>query len=309
MVVLAYGTQTPLLLYLTPLIFCSSAGAWSWYVLRHGLMWNIRLRCCRCCKASSIIIVDFLVRTIISADNVVLPDSSTSHSVALVSWSVRSWALPGVSLASVLSTFSLLIGISKCQLLPVMVSLSMNAQSKPQFTDYDHSWYKRSEFGIRAAIFVAAGTISGAFGGLLAYGISFMDGVGGKPAWSWIFILGMYHAHSCVLASLNRSCLVEGLATVVAGIVSFWIIQDFPDTAKFLSEAERTVVVRRLQSDDQISASGENLKLRVVWNAISSWKVWLCMIMYAGSAGPVYAFSLFLPSIISQVCLKTLLLL
>ncbi len=45
--------------------------------------------------------------------------------------------------------------------------------------------------------------------------------------------------------------ILEGLITVVAGIASFWIIQDFPDTAKFLSEEERTVVVRRLQGDDQ----------------------------------------------------------
>lgn len=57
-------------------------------------------------------------------------------------------------------------------------------------------------------------------GGLLAAAISNMDGIGGKPAWAWIFIL-------------------EGLFTVLVGIASFWIIQDFPDTAKFLSEEER----------------------------------------------------------------------
>ena len=31
-----------------------------------------------------------------------------------------------------------------------------------------HSWYKRSEYGIRAAIFFSAASLSGAFGGLLA---------------------------------------------------------------------------------------------------------------------------------------------
>ena len=30
-----------------------------------------------------------------------------------------------------------------------------------------HSWYKRSEYGIRIAIFFTAASISGAFGGLL----------------------------------------------------------------------------------------------------------------------------------------------
>ena len=32
---------------------------------------------------------------------------------------------------------------------------------------YLHSWYKRSEYGIRIAIFFTAASISGAFGGLL----------------------------------------------------------------------------------------------------------------------------------------------
>lgn len=47
-----------------------------------------------------------------------------------------------------------------------------------------------------------------------------MDGIGGRPGWAWIFIL-------------------EGLATILAASASFWIIQDFPDTAKFLTDTER----------------------------------------------------------------------
>ncbi|TFK48566.1 MFS general substrate transporter [Heliocybe sulcata] len=152
----------------------------------------------------------------------------------------------------------------------------------PGVNYYLSCWYRRSEFGIRAAIFFSAATVSGAFGGLLAAAISKMDGIGGKPAWAWIFIL-------------------EGLATVLAGAVSFWIIQDFPDTAKFLSEAERTVVVRRLQGDNQFSAAGERLKLKYIWRSLSDWKTWLGMIVYMGADGPLYAFSLFLPSIITEV--------
>ena len=83
-----------------------------------------------------------------------------------------------------------------------------------------------------------------------------MDGIGGKPAWAWIFIL-------------------EGLLTVVAGAMSFWIIQDFPDTAKFLNEAERTFVIRRLQEDDQHSAGGENLKWTYIFQSLLDWKTWL----------------------------------
>ncbi|KAJ3993883.1 MFS general substrate transporter [Lentinula boryana] len=152
----------------------------------------------------------------------------------------------------------------------------------PGVNYYLSCWYKRSEFGIRAAIFFSAATVSGAFGGLLAAAISNMDGIGGKPAWAWIFIL-------------------EGLATVIAGALSFFIIQDFPDTAKFLSEAERTVVVRRLQGDDQFSAAGEKLRMKYIIKSILDWKTWVGMVVYVGADMPLYAFSLFLPSIINQV--------
>ncbi|KAF9048333.1 MFS general substrate transporter [Hymenopellis radicata] len=137
----------------------------------------------------------------------------------------------------------------------------------PGVNYYLSCWYKRSEFGIRAAVFFSAASVSGAFGGLLAAAIANMDGVGGKPAWAWIFIL-------------------EGLATVLAGFLSFWIIQDFPDTAKFLSEAERTVV---------------KLKMKYIWMSLADWKTWVGMMIYAGCDMPLYAFSLFLPSIINQV--------
>lgn len=42
-----------------------------------------------------------------------------------------------------------------------------------------------------------------------------------EQGWGWIFIL-------------------EGLATVLLGIASYWVIQDFPDTAKFLTAEEST---------------------------------------------------------------------
>ncbi|KAG7093082.1 hypothetical protein E1B28_009370 [Marasmius oreades] len=143
-------------------------------------------------------------------------------------------------------------------------------------------WYKRSEFGIRMAVFFSATTASGAFGGLLAAAISKMDDIGGKPGWAWIFIL-------------------EGLATVVAGVASFWLVQDFPDTAKFLSEAERTVIIRRLQGDDQFSAAGEEFRWKYIRQSLLDWKTYVGMIIHCGCVMPQYTFSLFLPSIINQL--------
>ncbi|EJD08568.1 MFS general substrate transporter [Fomitiporia mediterranea MF3/22] len=152
----------------------------------------------------------------------------------------------------------------------------------PGVNYYLSCWYRRTEFGIRAAVFFSAATVSGAFGGLLAAAISNMEGIGGKPAWAWIFIL-------------------EGLATVIAGAASFFIIQDFPDTARFLTEPERVFVIRRLQADDQFSAAGEKLKWKYIFQSFLDWKTWIGMLVYMGADGPLYGFSLFLPSIINQL--------
>lgn len=57
----------------------------------------------------------------------------------------------------------------------------------------------------------------------MAAAIHNMDGVGGKPSWAWIFIL-------------------EGLLTVLCAVASYFILEDFPDTAKFLTETERVYI-------------------------------------------------------------------
>ena len=54
-----------------------------------------------------------------------------------------------------------------------------------------------------------------------------MDRVANISAWAWIFIL-------------------EGAITIIAGILSFWIIQDFPEHAKFLSDKESKLISPKL---------------------------------------------------------------
>ncbi|KAK0731008.1 major facilitator superfamily domain-containing protein [Lasiosphaeris hirsuta] len=152
----------------------------------------------------------------------------------------------------------------------------------PGVNYYLSCWYRRSEFGLRAAIFFSAAALSGSFGGLLAAAIEMMDGIGGRPGWAWIFIL-------------------EGLFTVLVGVASFWMVYDFPDEAKFLSDADRARVLRRLKLDQQSSAEHESFQMKYFWDAVKDWKMWLGMVIYMGCDMPLYAFSLFLPTIIADL--------
>jgi MFS family permease len=81
----------------------------------------------------------------------------------------------------------------------------------PGVTFYITMWYRRHECGFRMALFFSAATAAGAFGGLLARGISEMRGVGGRSGWAWIFIL-------------------EGLITLLVASVAYWAINDYPKT-------------------------------------------------------------------------------
>lgn len=46
-------------------------------------------------------------------------------------------------------------------------------------------WYKRNERQYRVALFFSAASLAGAFGGVLAWGIAHMDGVGNYEGWRW----------------------------------------------------------------------------------------------------------------------------
>lgn len=48
---------------------------------------------------------------------------------------------------------------------------------------YFSMWYKRKERQFRVALFFSAAAFAGAFGGILAWGIAHMDGVGGQAGW------------------------------------------------------------------------------------------------------------------------------
>jgi MFS family permease len=56
----------------------------------------------------------------------------------------------------------------------------------PGVVFYLSMWYKRSERQFRIALFFAMASLAGAFGGILAYGIGHMRGVGGYNGWRWV---------------------------------------------------------------------------------------------------------------------------
>ncbi|GAA6035417.1 hypothetical protein JCM8097_000245 [Rhodosporidiobolus ruineniae] len=142
-------------------------------------------------------------------------------------------------------------------------------------------YYPRHRSQARVAFFFGAATIAGAFSGLLAYGIGFMGGVGGYAGWRWIFIL-------------------EGLATVVWGVVTVFILPPYPHQVKWLTPEERDWLVYCKAIDSGAHGEAEEVGKKYVWQAFGDWQCWLSLGHYMGVVTPLYAISLFLPTILNS---------
>ncbi|KAB8254860.1 major facilitator superfamily domain-containing protein [Aspergillus pseudonomiae] len=153
----------------------------------------------------------------------------------------------------------------------------------PGVAYYITLWYPRHRAQYRQALFFSAASIAGAFSGLLAYGIAKMDGVGGYAGWRWIFIL-------------------EGLLTVLVACIAPFAIHDSPETAKFLTEEERTFVLHMLRTHNTGGTSeATEFRMKYVVDALLDWQIYVSIIVYWGITCPLYGISLFLPSIIKDL--------
>ncbi|KAF9180726.1 hypothetical protein BGZ51_005914 [Haplosporangium sp. Z 767] len=185
--------------------------------------------------------------------------------IVMLVWGVIMMAMAGVTNAAGLLASRFFLGLAESGLFPGAVYLIS-------------LWYTRGEQALRNGLFFSTATMAGAFGGVLAYGIAQMDGIQGLHGWQWIFIL-------------------EGLPTVLLTLVTYFFLEDFPETARFLNDDEKSLAVKRLKID-----AGPATQTEFSWKQFKSvfvdWKVYMHMITYILSASPLYSLSLFFPSIV-----------
>ncbi|KAL9617712.1 MAG: hypothetical protein Q9160_007486 [Pyrenula sp. 1 TL-2023] len=142
-------------------------------------------------------------------------------------------------------------------------------------------YYKRYETQWRFNLFFSASILAGAFSGLLAYAIAHMDGLATYSGWRWIFIL-------------------EGLFTCAVAAISPFLIPDWPETTKFLSPPERTLLLSRLHADPG-HATMNTLSRRAVRRILTDPKIYLGILIYMGIVNTGYATSFFTPTILKQL--------
>ncbi|TPX12370.1 uncharacterized protein E0L32_007017 [Thyridium curvatum] len=142
-------------------------------------------------------------------------------------------------------------------------------------------YYKRHELQWRVNLFYTASILAGAFSGLLAYAIAHMSGIAGYGGWRWIFIL-------------------EGIATVLIAVYAYFTTPDWPQTAKFLSEQERAILLARLAADTP-DATMNHWNKDTAKRVFGDLKIWLGALMYLGIVTTTYSTSFFNPTILKQL--------
>ncbi|KAJ5772376.1 hypothetical protein N7520_002905 [Penicillium odoratum] len=149
----------------------------------------------------------------------------------------------------------------------------------PGFLTYLTIFYNKREIALRTGYLFSSAAVAGAFGGLLAYGIGFMDGICGLRGWRWIMI-------------------IEGIPTVILGIVTWFFLADDPDTAYYLNKEERVLVVRLRSRYVGQTESAQKFHWADVKEGALDWKIYAFCIGQFGVDTMLYGYSTFLPTII-----------
>ncbi|KAL5499292.1 hypothetical protein ACEPAH_1810 [Sanghuangporus vaninii] len=139
-------------------------------------------------------------------------------------------------------------------------------------------FYTRHELGLRLAFFQTFGAVGGAFSGLVAFGIQ--------------------HAHASV-ENWRLLFIVEGVPSVLMGLITLTFLPDRPEMTRFFNEKERKIAFERINRGIS-SDVGYNVKKSHIWAALKDWRVYVGGVVFFGINCGFASISAFLPTIIKS---------
>ncbi|KAJ3497870.1 hypothetical protein NLG97_g1567 [Lecanicillium saksenae] len=184
----------------------------------------------------------------------------------VLSWGLINMCMGFVQSYGTLVLLRFLLGVFEAGVLPAMLYVSS-------------MYYKRHEYQLRVSCMFSSTAVAGAFGGLIAYGISKVDSV--KSTWRYIFI-------------------IEGAATAFLGVVAAFVIIDWPEQTRWLNKEEKNVLRRRLIADVDEVCRMDRLDRPAVRRILTDYKIWLSGLIYLAIGVPGYSGAFFLPTILKE---------
>ncbi|KAI1265869.1 putative nicotinamide mononucleotide permease [Xylariaceae sp. FL1019] len=195
--------------------------------------------------------------------------------------------LPGLGL--VWGTFATLMAATTnwSQLVGLRFLLGFaEAGFAPGCAFYLSSWYRKYELSTRYALLYTSVPLAGAFSGLLAGVITeYADGAGGLAGWRWLFI-------------------IEGLLSIVASILIYFLMPNYPSNSKrFLKEDETILACHRLVVDGIALTQGAGEERISHWQVfkmtVSDWRVWCQCFLFVLITG-AQTMQYFIPTLVKS---------
>jgi MFS family permease len=120
-------------------------------------------------------------------------------------------------------------------------------------------WFPNHQRGRATSLFLVGIPLSGLVGGAISGAVmEGMDGLAGIRGWRWLF-------------------LIDGLPAVLLGLAAMFVLTDKPANAKFLSDAEKQVVIEDMEADRRARTTAASTTVR---ETLRNPKIWLLVVVY-----------------------------
>lgn len=134
--------------------------------------------------------------------------------------------------------------------------------------------YRREEVGQRVAYIMTCAALSGAFGGLIAYGLIQIENTA-LAGWQYLY-------------------LVEGILSLLAAPLAYFWIPNTMDQAWFLSSEEKQQAKVREEMNKLHYNPEEQFTWKQVVLALSDWKTYWSGTIQFAACNTLYGFSTFM---------------
>lgn len=140
-------------------------------------------------------------------------------------------------------------------------------------------WFPNDRRAKAFGMFMSASAFAGVIGGPLAGWImTNMNGVNGWSGWQWVF-------------------LIEGIPSVIAGVVTCFYLTDRPEQAKWLTARERQLVHADLERDQQALGDREHSMLASLRDS----KIWILIAIYFCIIAANSSLTFYGPTLVKEV--------
>ncbi|KAK6008156.1 hypothetical protein QM012_000059 [Aureobasidium pullulans] len=185
--------------------------------------------------------------------------------VAMIAWSAVTLSTGFIQNYSQAIAVRVLLGAFEAGLVPSVVFIISTI-------------WEREKQSKRVAIIYACNCLSGAFGGLIAYGIESMGTQRGLESWRWLFI-------------------VEGAISIVLCGICWTILPKNAETAWFLTAEEKTIMVAR-KHRNLVTRGTEEFSWSHVRVAFTDPIIYIASASFFSASIALFGFGTFLPTII-----------